>query len=471
MRGRIVVFAAIVAVALALNLARLSLSIGQTGEDTLRARLASASSALKAQFDLLDARLSPRAAASVPELVEATRTESGPPPARPDERVLRAAAAALSPEPDLIAVATPQGAILARRGRPAAVLDNLGRLPLGRAALEGHPAPAFATFDGATYRVAAARVPGNAAAAVVGSLIDDRFAAQLKSQVDADVTLLQDGNVIASSLAADERARVARWAAAPAPGYGVLRVVLPVVRADLSGKLPRGAMRFAVRGALVGTDGGVQVALTIPASPYHSWLARYQAFYVVGLAVFVLFSIAWALIAPQKPLLAGQQGMKTGPDVEEEPSEPQAFASEAGSLDPAMAPEPAGQDRGVGSSSWGEATPSPGEERNAGGSAEAAPLGGMSSSQSHDSATLSDTPVGSESDQDPDEPHWREIFDRFKELKARLGEPADRISFEKFAAKLRKNRADLLAKHNCKGVRFSVYEKEGKAAIKASAIR
>ena len=29
----------------------------------------------------------------------------------------------------------------------------------------------------------------------------------------------------------------------------------------------------------------------------------------------------------------------------------------------------------------------------------------------------------------------------------------------------------MVAKHNCKGVRFSVYEKDGKAAIKASAIR
>src|SRR5438067_3792279 len=73
--------------------------------------------------------------------------------------------------------------------------------------------------------------------------------------------------------------------------------------------------------------------------------------------------------------------------------------------------------------------------------------------------------------EDPDEQHWRETFDKFKELKAQLGEPSDRISFEKFATKLRKNRADLLAKHNCKGVRFSVYEKDGKAAIKASAIR
>ena len=74
-------------------------------------------------------------------------------------------------------------------------------------------------------------------------------------------------------------------------------------------------------------------------------------------------------------------------------------------------------------------------------------------------------------DSDPDESHWRETYDRFCELKEQLGEPADRISFERFAAKLKKNRAELVVKHNCKGVRFSVYEKDGKAAIKASAIR
>ena len=72
---------------------------------------------------------------------------------------------------------------------------------------------------------------------------------------------------------------------------------------------------------------------------------------------------------------------------------------------------------------------------------------------------------------DPDESHWRETYDQFCELKVQLGEPADRLTFEKFAAKLRKNRTELVAKHNCKSVRFSVYEKDGKAAIKASAIR
>jgi hypothetical protein len=85
--------------------------------------------------------------------------------------------------------------------------------------------------------------------------------------------------------------------------------------------------------------------------------------------------------------------------------------------------------------------------------------------------TMQDFSMPPLTEQDPDEQHWHETFDRFKALKAQLGEPADKISFEKFAAKLKKNRADLVAKHNCKGVRFSVYEKEGKAAIKASAIR
>ena len=102
--------------------------------------------------------------------------------------------------------------------------------------------PTFAAFDNAVYRFGAARVPGATAAAVVGMLVDDRFAAQLKSQVDADVTLLQGGRVLASSLPqGDERARLTAWAAAPGPGYGILQIRLPYVGTALSGKLPQGA--------------------------------------------------------------------------------------------------------------------------------------------------------------------------------------------------------------------------------------
>jgi hypothetical protein len=55
-------------------------------------------------------------------------------------------------------------------------------------------------------------------------------------------------------------------------------------------------------------------------------------------------------------------------------------------------------------------------------------------------------------------------------MRAQTGE-AGSVSYDKFAAKLRKNRQDLLAKGTARSVRFSVYLKDGRAAVKASAVR
>jgi hypothetical protein len=71
---------------------------------------------------------------------------------------------------------------------------------------------------------------------------------------------------------------------------------------------------------------------------------------------------------------------------------------------------------------------------------------------------------------DADEAHFFETFQKFLALREQTGEPGT-VSYEKFVAKLRKNREDLIARHRAKGVRFSVYLKDGRAAIKASAIR
>ena len=603
MRARIWIFTVVVAVALALNLARVSLSIAQTGEDTMRARVAAASNALRGQLDLLDARLAPRAVAMMPDLIEAVRGGDGQSPARPDERALRAAGAVLSPEPDLFAVANSHGAIVSRRARPVQVLEDPARLPLSQAANGGVAVPTFATFDAAVYRFAASRVPGAAAAAVVGTLVDDRFAAQLKSQVDADVTLIQAGRVLASSLPqGEDRARLTRWAAAPSPGYGVLQIRLPFVGTNLSGELPRGASHYAVRGALLPLDGGVQAALTVPASPYLAWLGRYQAFYAAGLAVFLLFGLIWGLVArapapvvqqvftppptpfepedgvvspprraPRMPPLGTDFGearsapapardmpWSEGGDAAREQAIPAAVpatpAPSPDSLDPDLPPrsdlglaaeahpEPERQTAASESAVWGgplsaetagatnpsasvpdweipappgtagkaefsfgeldpsfppasaEADTSNGAPRLATSEPAAEPFPGdeptrvepvsaalieklrerdeeVPAQEGSAAVTMQDFSLPAAEESDPDEEHWRETFDRFRELKAQLGEPADRISFERFAAKLKKNRADLVAKHNCKGVRFSVYEKEGKAAIRASAIR
>ncbi|HEX4385030.1 MAG TPA: hypothetical protein VH083_18860, partial [Myxococcales bacterium] len=305
MRIRTWILAAVVAAAFAINLGLVSLRIAQTGEDTVRARLAQSANGLRSQLELIDARLSPRAAAEVPELADATRSPADPaqPMVRPDDRALRAAASALAPEPDLLAVVNAQGALISRRAKATQPLDDISKLPLAKASLERTPVPTFAIYDGVAYRIAAARVPGNGAAVIAGAAADDRLASQLKSQIDADVTLIADGKVIASSLAGDARARVLRWSAAPGQGYGTLQIYLPLIGNALSGKLPRGATRYAVRGALVPLDGGVQAALTVPASPYLGWLGRYQAFYLLGLVLFVLLAFFWGLFAPAQKVV------------------------------------------------------------------------------------------------------------------------------------------------------------------------
>ncbi|MET0594621.1 MAG: MXAN_5187 C-terminal domain-containing protein, partial [Polyangiaceae bacterium] len=66
---------------------------------------------------------------------------------------------------------------------------------------------------------------------------------------------------------------------------------------------------------------------------------------------------------------------------------------------------------------------------------------------------------------------WRRVYDDFLKLKKECGETTDGLNFEKFKSTLRKNRDQLLQRHGCKSVKFSVYTKEGKAALKANPIR
>ncbi len=70
-----------------------------------------------------------------------------------------------------------------------------------------------------------------------------------------------------------------------------------------------------------------------------------------------------------------------------------------------------------------------------------------------------------------EEVHFQEVFRDFVATRERCGEPADGLTFDKFVAKLRKNKEQLVTKYNCKTVRFQVYVKEGKAALKATPVK
>jgi hypothetical protein len=70
-----------------------------------------------------------------------------------------------------------------------------------------------------------------------------------------------------------------------------------------------------------------------------------------------------------------------------------------------------------------------------------------------------------------EEAHFRHIFDDFIAKKRDCGESTVGLTRDKFLQKLRDNKASLVAKHHCRTVRFSVYVKDGKAALKATPVR
>jgi hypothetical protein len=73
--------------------------------------------------------------------------------------------------------------------------------------------------------------------------------------------------------------------------------------------------------------------------------------------------------------------------------------------------------------------------------------------------------------QDNEIAHYQQVFEEYLALRAKCGEPTTGVAPEKFFAKLRSNRDQLMAKYGCTTARFSVYVKDGKAAIKASPVR
>ncbi|NVB39533.1 hypothetical protein G6O69_16950 [Pseudenhygromyxa sp. WMMC2535] len=69
------------------------------------------------------------------------------------------------------------------------------------------------------------------------------------------------------------------------------------------------------------------------------------------------------------------------------------------------------------------------------------------------------------------ESYYKRIYDEFVETKSACGEDVENFSYEKFAKKLRKQSDSLLARADVKDVEFSVYVKDGKAALRAKVVK
>jgi hypothetical protein len=67
--------------------------------------------------------------------------------------------------------------------------------------------------------------------------------------------------------------------------------------------------------------------------------------------------------------------------------------------------------------------------------------------------------------------HFQEVFREFVLTRERCNEASDGLTYDKFVQKLRKNKEQLIQKYACRTVRFQVYVKEGKAALKATPVK
>lgn len=83
-----------------------------------------------------------------------------------------------------------------------------------------------------------------------------------------------------------------------------------------------------------------------------------------------------------------------------------------------------------------------------------------------EAATLLSTDEGFDEVED-----WRKVYEEFVAMKHQCGEPTAPLTFEKFKGTLQRNKDALVARHNCTRVKFTVYVKEGKAALKASPVK
>jgi hypothetical protein len=81
------------------------------------------------------------------------------------------------------------------------------------------------------------------------------------------------------------------------------------------------------------------------------------------------------------------------------------------------------------------------------------------------------SPVKANQPKDEDSVHFQQVFEEYIALRIKCGESASSVAADKFFAKLRSNREQLVAKYNCRSARFSVYVKDGKAAITATPVR
>jgi len=418
-----------------------------------------------------------------------------------------------------------KGRVLARIGHDEAVYrDPLDGFPLVESALRGYRLDDLWLLDGVLYRVAAAPVvaPGRdryVGALVVGQVVGSELIDSLSRMTGVSALFIADGKIVASQLQGMPP-DVAQLLSTRSLKGG------PVIRIAQSGAdrlfafvdMPGAA---AQQGALLVLAGEVTGTRTLPGlirdtvqglRPTQAALGLFGAvvmLYVIGLAILraeraqLHYRIARSLTArtvaapvpahpPSSPRLAGSNAAVSGGAS--------AHSAETGVAGPILwepEPEPEAQH-----------LPPPLPERSADAVPPARPPAAPVSSvppvplvppparpplpavappppatlspaatapddyelpppNSNFEPTLVAGPAAAAAGNDADASFYQ-VFQEYVLTRERCHESVEGISYEQFRQRLQESRAQIMQQHNCRGVDFQVYIKEGRAALRAT---
>jgi hypothetical protein len=439
----------------------------------------------------LEAREEPRAA-----LLPRKRPKGAPPGADDEAReaALRdAARAALASAEKTFGFALPDGTVvtagnrewLARKG-DASVAEGEA-MALLRAAIGGKAGRGWVRLNGAMF-YAAASPAGTAAGVVVLVPLDDAWVKAAAAASGAEVTLSAPDVKAISTLRGDAAQPFAGWTLGADAGTDVGRlgtaelVVGPV-------KIPRLPQPWgtppAYRARAVALDGVKNdvVVLAIPtagplgalASTHYRGLAIVLGLLLAGAAVGFLVRAAGVPAPIPEALVAAAGRIERGDFTGRAPALSGRLGTISAALNKAVeladalaaASAPGVTSTGMTGIEPFVARPLAPEPRPAAEPPPPAPPAAPAAALLQ-AAALAAAPGTVEVDE---ETHWQQIFQDFLRTRASCGEATEGLTYDKFRLKLDGNKAALVSKYGCRSVKFQVYVKEGKAALKATPVK
>lgn len=477
--------------------ARLGAAAAQVAATTRAAsREASAVAALTARDPSLVQALNAKEAPPPKLLPRKRRRAAAPSPPSPSEEVrdaaLRTAArAALDAAEKASGFDLPDGTVisagnrewLARKGDPSVAEGEPMRLL--REAVAGKSQGGFVRLNGALFFAAAAPA-GEAAGVVVLVPLDEAWVKAAAAATGVEVTLSAPDVKPLSTLRGDAAHPFAAWALGAGAPADVGRLGPAPVRVGpvRTPPLPQpwGAVA-AYRARAVPLDGvknGFVVLAIATGAPVGALVASHDvglaillALLLLGIVVGFLVRGAEAPAAVPEALVAAASRIERGDFAARAPSLAGRLGTIAGALN--RAAEMAGPvAAGLSAAAAASAPPDPSQAFVARPLAaepspepatppEAEPAAGLLQAAARAAA-----PGTVEVDE---EAHWQQVFQDFLRTRASCGEQTEGLTYERFRLKLEGNKAALVAKYACKTVKFQVYVKEGKAALKATPVR